>query len=79
MQRLISTLAMTAGFAVLVAGLWQDWGLLTTLKRLVIAYMAFFILGSLMALAVRAVPLFEGGSESDSKRPAKTDGPRGTP
>ncbi len=64
MQRFISLIAMTACFTVLVAGLWQDWGLLTTLKRMVIAYLAFFIMGSLMALSVRFVALFEGTNQN---------------
>lgn len=63
MQRLINTVATTGASMVLMAGLWQDWSLMTTLKRMLIAYLASFFLGSLMALAIRIVPLFDKNSE----------------
>lgn len=59
MQRLINTVATAGASLVLMAGLWQDWNLITTLKRMLIAYLVSFFLGSLMALAVRIVPLFD--------------------
>ena len=62
MSRLIQTIALIAALAVLAAGLWQGWGLVTTVKRLVVAYLGFFFLGSLAALAVRAGTLYEGPS-----------------
>ena len=63
MQRLINTLATAGASVVLMAGLWQDWSLVTTLKRMLIAYMASFFLGSLMALVIKAAPLFEKSNE----------------
>lgn len=62
MSRLIQTIALTAALAVLAASLWQDWGLVTTVKRLVVAYLGFFFLGALAALAVRAGSLYEAPS-----------------
>lgn len=59
MQRLINTVATAGASLVLMAGLWQDWNLMTTLKRMLIAYLVSFFLGSLMALAVGIVPLFD--------------------
>jgi hypothetical protein len=65
MQRLINTLALTAAAVVLMAGLWQDWSLLATLKRMLVGYLGFFFIGSLMALTVKVVPLFEKPEESE--------------
>ena len=59
---MIQTIALIAALAVLAAGLWKGWGLVTTVKRLVVAYLGFFFLGSLAALAVRAGTLYEGPS-----------------
>jgi hypothetical protein len=67
MQKLISTLASSAAVVTLMAGLWQDWNLLTTLKRMFIAYLGFFILGGLMALAVKIVPAFEKQDQTDGE------------
>ena len=64
MYQLIHNLALAASLVTLVAALWQDWGLLATVKKMVISYLGFFILGAIMALAVRAVPLFEGKTEN---------------
>lgn len=66
MSRLIQTIALTAALVVLTASLWQDWGLVTTVKRLVVAYLGFSFLGALAALAVRVVSLYE--SPSTAKR-----------
>ena len=59
MHRLINTIAMCAAVAALMAGLWQDWSVLTTVKRMLIGYLGFFFLGSLMVLTIRAVPIFD--------------------
>ena len=59
MSRLIQIIALIAALAVLAASLWQDWGLVTTVKRLVVAYLGFFFLGALAALAIRAGTLYE--------------------
>ena len=71
MRRFIGTIAMTATFLVLVSGLWQDWGFLSTLKRMVIAYLGFFIMGSLMALSVRFVAMFETNTTADGNKKSK--------
>lgn len=54
MNQLVHNLALLAGLAALCAGLWQDWGLLTTLKKMAISYLGGFILVALMVLVVRA-------------------------
>ena len=64
MQRLINTVGTAAASVVLMAGLWQDWSLLTTLKRMLISYLGFFFLGSLMVLVIKMVPLFDKSLES---------------
>jgi|GEM_PF-2593913 len=74
MARLIHTVALIAALVVLVASLWQDWGILVTAKRAVIAYLAFFFLGAVMALAVRMVTLFDknpaaGENDDSAKEP----------
>ncbi|MCP4572106.1 MAG: hypothetical protein GY838_07100 [bacterium] len=68
MQRAIQILALGAALLVVVAGIWQSWALVTTLKRLVLAYLAFFFLGSVGALSVRAGALFGGGGKEGKER-----------
>lgn len=67
MYQLIHTLAMGAALVALIAALWQDWGLIATLKRMFVAYLGFFILGAVMALAVRIVPLLENDPEEENQ------------
>jgi hypothetical protein len=76
MQRLINTLAMTAAVVALMAGLWQDWSLLTTLKRVLITYLGFFFLFALMVLGVKAASLFEKPAE-DAQPGAEKEESRG--
>ena len=64
MYQLIHNLALAAALVALVAALWQDWGLLATVKKMIISYLGFFIAGAIMTLAVRAVPLFEEKAEN---------------
>ncbi|RKZ09496.1 hypothetical protein DRQ50_15075 [bacterium] len=64
MSRLIQTIALSAALVVLTVSLWQDWGLVTTVKRLVVSYLGFFFLGALAALAVRAGSLYEAPTEA---------------
>jgi len=59
MNRLIHTIGLAAAAIVLAVGLWEGWGFLATGKRMIVAYMAFFFLTGLLALAMRLVPLFE--------------------
>ena len=63
MYQLIHNLALAASLIALIAALWQDWGLLATVKKMVISYLGFFILGAIMTLIVRAVPLLEKSNE----------------
>jgi hypothetical protein len=59
MLRLVQTIALLAALAVLATSLWQDWGLVTTAKRLVVAYLGFFGLATVAVLALRAGTLYE--------------------
>jgi hypothetical protein len=63
MYQLIHTLAVAAALIALIAALWQDWGLLATVKKMVISYLGFFIFGAIMALVVKSVPRFEDKGE----------------
>ena len=59
MYQMINNLALGATLITLVAGLWQDWSLLTTVKRMTISYLGFFFFGAFMALAVKLVAVLE--------------------
>lgn len=59
MYKIIHNLALGAALIALVASLWQDWGMFTTVKRMLISYLGFFFLGAVMALAVKLVGAFE--------------------
>lgn len=79
MQRLINTLATGAAAVVLMSGLWQDWSLLTTLKRMLITYLGAFFLLAVMALAVKSASLFEKPAEAPEEAAGtrdKRNGPR---
>lgn len=67
MHRLVNILAMTALVVTLGTGLWQDWGLFTTMKRMVLSYLGFFFLGGILTLAVVSVPLFEGNKNDSAE------------
>jgi len=49
----IQTLALTAALVAVVSGLAEGYGALVTLKRAVIGYLAFAIVGSLVGLVFR--------------------------
>jgi len=59
MYQIIHNLALAATLIALVAGLWQDWGVFTIVKRMLISYLGFFCLGAVMALAVKLVGALE--------------------
>lgn len=66
MAQVIQTVAVAAVGCVVAVGLWQGWGTLAVLKRAVIAYLGFFVLGSLLLLLVRSgalSPRDTGGRE----------------
>jgi hypothetical protein len=65
MYQIVHNLALGATLLALVAGLWQDWGTLTTIKRMLISYLGFFFLGALMTLAVKLVGAFENNPADD--------------
>lgn len=71
MYQVVNNLALAASLIALVAGLWHDWSLLTTVKRMAISYLGFFFLGGFMALAVKLVGALEkdhpGGSREGEK------------
>jgi len=67
MYQIIHNLALGAAFIVLVASLWQDWGMFPTVKRMLISYLGFFFLGSIMALAVKLVGVLEKDHHNDSE------------
>ena len=69
MPRLINTVAILAAVVVLAAGLWQDWGLLSTVKRMLISYLGFFFLGSLGTLLVVTAGLFEPERDREEMKP----------
>jgi len=54
MNRFIHEVSLMAALLVLVASLWQDWGTLVTLKRMLVSYLCFFGMGAGMTLVVRA-------------------------
>lgn len=59
MQKFIHNLALLASLIVLSCGLWQDWAVWLTVKRMFISYLGFIICGSGLFLAFRAVHLLE--------------------
>ena len=71
MYQVINNLALGATLIALVAGLWHDWSLLTTVKRMAISYLGFFFLGAFMFLAVKLVGMLEkdhpAAGESDGE------------
>lgn len=73
MSRLINTIALLAAAITLVMGLWQDWGVWAVSKRMVLSYLGFFFLGSVMALIVRSAALFEAPQDEASETPASQE------
>ena len=65
--RIVNSMALAAAVVALGTCLWQEWGLFITLKRVVMSYLGFFFLGSILALAVKAVPLVDN---SDTTEPS---------
>lgn len=60
MQKFIHNVALMASLVALGASLWQDWGIWTTVKRMLISYLTFYFFGSFLSLAVLAIPYLEG-------------------
>jgi hypothetical protein len=53
MVRLIQTLALGAALVTLATCIWRDYGVLAALPRVVVAYLAAFFLGAVIALGGR--------------------------
>ena len=68
MNRFIHDTSLLAALLVLVVGLWQDWGTLVTLKRMLISYLFFFGMGAGMTLLVHAAR----SSQDSSPGPKQT-------
>ncbi len=68
MQRLINTVTSLACVAVLAAGLWQEWSLLTTVKRMLIAYLGFFVLVAMGGLLVKMAGMLEKPANGSEKK-----------
>lgn len=76
MQRIINTLAMMAAVVTLGTGIWQDWGLLSTVKRMILSYLGFFFLGAILAVAIMIIPHFEKNDDKAEKADAAPNGAR---
>lgn len=64
MQKFIHNVALMASLVALGASLWQDWGIWTTVKRMLISYLSFYFFGSFLSLMVLAIPHLEGKQPS---------------
>jgi len=73
MLKFIHKVALLASLIALAAGLWQDWDVWLTLKRMLVSYLGFFLFGCFLSLAVRVVPLLEGRQEFPQNK-VPTDG-----
>jgi len=71
MHRLVNLLAMMAAVLTLGAGLWQDWGLLATMKKMFLSYLGMFFVAALLTLAVVLVPMFEKQPTEDLENKKK--------
>jgi hypothetical protein len=84
MNRFVHEIALMATLIVVGASLWQDWGTLTTLKRMLVAYLCFFGLGAGLGLALRAArpasrprpPRAESDPRTQTQTPPRASGTR---
>ena len=74
MNRLVHDFATLTALLVLGASLWQDWGTLTTLRRMLVAYLCCFGLGAGLALAIRAARV-SGNGPRPAPEPTRPAGP----
>jgi hypothetical protein len=77
MKDLIHHVALLASLMALIAGLWQDWEILATFKRMLGSYLVFFGVGACLALAVRFFPLLEEKSRPRDLGPTTKRTPKG--
>jgi hypothetical protein len=68
-HRFIHTLALSATLVAIIFSLGRDYGLWLALKRAVVSYLAFFFVGSLLALVYRAGVLAESRQEPSQAQP----------
>jgi hypothetical protein len=71
MGKLIHNVALLAMLVALAAGLWQDWGIWLTVKRMLVSYLAFYFFGSFLYLGVRALARLGGDQENPEARRAQ--------
>ncbi len=78
MRRLVSTVALGAALVSVGVSIWREDGVVSALTRAVIAYLAFFIVSSLLALVYRAGVAAENRPKPPAPRraapPAKEPG-----
>ncbi len=70
-SRIVNTMALAAALVALSTCLWQEWGLFITLKRVILSYLGFFFLGSVMAIIVKAVPFLDNSEKVSPGIPEK--------
>ena len=64
MQKLIGTTAMTAALVAVIFSIWRDYSLVVTLKKALISYVGFYIVGAVLVL------VFKSGIEDEWQRAA---------
>lgn len=69
MYQLIHNISMAAALVALIAALWQDWGLMATIKKMTISYLGFFIFAAIMALVVKSAPRIGGDHPATEEKP----------
>ena len=77
MQKFIHNVALLASLIALTCGLWQDWGVWLTVKRMFISYLGFFTCGSCLFLVFRAIPGGEAEAVGSERNQAVSKGSKG--
>jgi len=75
-SRFVHEISTTAALLVLAVGLWQDRGTLSTLERMLVAFLCSYALGAGLAVAVRFArqPGPRPRRTPDASRPVETGG-----
>jgi hypothetical protein len=73
LRRIVHTLALLAALTALVLGIWRGTGVLLTLKRAVVAYVACFGVAGACGLAVLWVTQLGPTVEATPKRVAESE------
>jgi hypothetical protein len=74
MRAFLNAVAAAAALVAVLVSLWHDYGLFVTLRRAVLAYLGFFILGALLVLIYR---LGIAGDTGQNANAARHHDPRG--